>query len=190
MARPTGRHLRDEILAAATSQIQHRGVTGFSFGSLAKELGVRAPSIHHHFPNKEALVAAVAADYRHAFASHVDAIPPGTARERLGAFAELFSTQARHNRLCLCGALSADWLAIGDLPRSEVESFFDDQRAWLITEIEEGMADGEIASAASAPAVAGLLLTALEGAVLLERSTSNVDVPQEVMTTIDALVAA
>ena len=64
MARPSGRNLSEEIVESATRLVQERGVNGFSYGDLAKDLGVKAPSIHHHFRTKQDLLAEVARRYR------------------------------------------------------------------------------------------------------------------------------
>ena len=97
MARPSGRPVRDEVLAATKDLIQRVGISGFSYTHLAEEVGVKAPSIHHHFKRKEDLVAEVANQYRSDFASELQEIDAETATGRLGQYAKLFAEKRTWN---------------------------------------------------------------------------------------------
>jgi AcrR family transcriptional regulator len=48
-----------EIVAAARELLEEEGPEGFSMRRLASRIGIRAPSIYKHLPDKEALEAAV-----------------------------------------------------------------------------------------------------------------------------------
>lgn len=45
----------DRLLECADTCIQENGFEGFSYADLAKTLGIRKASIHHHFPTKNDL---------------------------------------------------------------------------------------------------------------------------------------
>jgi AcrR family transcriptional regulator len=51
-----------EIVAAARDLLEAEGVEGLSMRRLADRLGIRAPSIYKHLPDKEALEAALISD--------------------------------------------------------------------------------------------------------------------------------
>jgi len=170
MARPTGRLMREEILDGATTLIQQNGVNGFSYGSLAAQLGVKSPSIHHHFRTKELLITEVVRRYRLTFAESRDAISADGAGERIRSYAELFTEAAVDDRLCLCGVAAADWRAIGGEPRAEVERFFNDQISWLTAQLDDGARTGEFRSDIDGDLTARSLLAGLEGAMLLGRA--------------------
>ena len=48
------------VLDVAESLIQQRGYAGFSFDDVAQVVGLRKPSVHHHFRTKGDFLAAVA----------------------------------------------------------------------------------------------------------------------------------
>ena len=48
-----------KIVAAAMALLNDEGLDGVSLRKLAGRLGVRAPSLYWHFPDKDALLAAV-----------------------------------------------------------------------------------------------------------------------------------
>jgi AcrR family transcriptional regulator len=57
--RGQGARLRDEILDAARSLIEESGEQAVSLRSVARSVGIAAPSIYAHFPDREAIVSAL-----------------------------------------------------------------------------------------------------------------------------------
>src|SRR3954463_3955663 len=54
----------DDILACARSLIIAGGYNGFSYADVAEGVGIRKPSIHHHFASKVDLVRPLVSRYR------------------------------------------------------------------------------------------------------------------------------
>ena len=54
---------REAVLASAKRTAMAHGYTGLNFREIAAEVGIKAPSIYHHFPTKADLGAAVAKRY-------------------------------------------------------------------------------------------------------------------------------
>lgn len=169
MARPSGRDIRTEVVEAATKAIQTRGASGFSYGTIAEELGVKAPTIHHHFRRKAELLATAVADYRAHFNDQVQSLDGATARARLEGYAALFLAPAQRDLMCLCGAVVADWHAADGATHAEVARFFDDQHAWLAAEAAHAVDTGEFCAVVNPDTFAAAFIAALEGALLLAR---------------------
>lgn len=53
----------ETILAVAREQVQARGYDGLNFREIASRVGIRSPSLHHHFLSKAALGTALARRY-------------------------------------------------------------------------------------------------------------------------------
>lgn len=189
MARPTGRPIRDELLDHATELIKEVGVNGFSYADLAKRLDIKAPSIHHHFKAKEDLVAAVAAKYRADFSEAVKRVPNTDPLSKVIEYAELFVQTAQTDALCLCGAVSADWSAVGEASRREVSAFFDEQQQWLEQTLSEATEAGQIASSLPLSTLASAILSMLEGSLLVARASGNSLLPIETTTLVTSLLA-
>ncbi len=171
MAKPTGRAIRDELIERSKDLIQSRGIGEFSYGALAAEIGIKAPSIHHHFPRKEQLVAEVAAQYASDFGVSVNEIRDTSAVKRIVSYADLYATTARSGRTCLCGAIATEWASVGAEAQVVVDQFFADQVNWLRSEILSGQRKGEIRSdGVSALKLARTIFASLQGSLLLARS--------------------
>lgn len=69
--------LRQALIAAALAEVERNGPEGVSLTALAKTLGVSQPAPYRHFADREALLAAVAAEGFRAFTA---ALKAGRAR--------------------------------------------------------------------------------------------------------------
>lgn len=185
MARPTGRDVRAEALRATAHLIGSRGVTGFSVGDVAERVGVRAPSIHHHFPHKTALVAETIQRYRNAFRADVDRLDSADPADRLRRYARLFALPTADGRLCVCGAAIASWDDLDDDARRAVRGFLDDQVEWVRAQLHEARAVGRIRAGVDIRASAVSFVAALEGALLLARTGTD---PTAVVAVADTLL--
>ncbi|WP_159993321.1 TetR/AcrR family transcriptional regulator [Roseomonas sp. 18066] len=160
---------REAILAAARLRVQAHGYGGLSFRELAAEVGIKAPSIFHHFASKAELGAAVARRYREDTGATLAAIvaespdPATRLRRYPGLFRLALESQ---NRLCLASFMTAE---LDDLPapvQEEVRAFAAMNIAWL---------EAQLAAAGLAPAGprAQAIFAAITGAQLLARGRAD-----------------
>jgi TetR/AcrR family transcriptional repressor of nem operon len=113
------------ILDAAEERIRGAGYHGFSFRDIAADVGVKASSVHYHFPAKEKLAAAVARRYTDRLVEAVNAqVAEGT--DVVEAWRRVFrEALQRDGRMCLCGALAAASHELAEEIRAEVKRFFE-----------------------------------------------------------------
>jgi TetR/AcrR family transcriptional repressor of nem operon len=71
--------------------------------------------------------------------------------------------------MCLCGMLAADYETLPLAMRTAVVRFFDDNEAWLERVLEQGVSDGVLHYEGRARDQAQLIISALEGAMLVAR---------------------
>ena len=148
------------ILDAAERRIRDAGYSGFSYREIAKDVGVKASSVHYHFPGKELLAAAVARRYTDRFVEAV-AGERTIGSDPVEAWRRVFRRALLEDgRMCLCGALGT---AIRDLPDEvvvEVRRFF---KLGLETLVEAGLSREE----------AMRLFATLEGAMLMANTLDD-----------------
>ncbi len=187
MARPTGRNVRAEVLASATELVRRGGVSGFSYGDLATELGVRAPSIHHHVGTKAELVHTITVEYRRRFGELAAAIPTDDTPAWLRAYGGLYLDAAIHDLGCLCGAALANWVELSAETRDEVDGFLDDQHQLVAAAIRRGVDAGALRHDIEPARLAAVVVAALEGVLLVARGRRGPDAVREVIDGVIAL---
>src|ERR1700749_2286302 len=106
----------EQILDLAETLIQPRGYSAFSYQDIADALGIRKASIHYHFASKTDLGIAVVDRYVARFGA---ALPAIEADQSQGSVAVLYfygepylAFAATADRICLCGALAGEILAL------------------------------------------------------------------------------
>jgi TetR/AcrR family transcriptional repressor of nem operon len=169
----------ERIVDVAEALIQRQGFNGFSYEDIAQSVGIRKPSVHHHFATKVELASVVTQRYVDRFLRDLEDIEHSVAApaDRLVAYAELFhATYQKNRQLCLCGMLAAESETLPESVREPLRVFFDLNLQWLAKAITWVRPD----RSADAPGLALLLLSALEGSMLVARQHINTDAPQQV----------
>jgi TetR/AcrR family transcriptional repressor of nem operon len=173
---------REAILAAARRSAQAHGYGGLNFRDLAQEVGIKAPSIFHHFASKAELGAAVARRYREDTAAALEAMQAETPAPLacLRRYPEVFRRSLESgNRLCLGSFMAAEHEDLPAPVRDEVRAFAALNAAWLAGRIEAA----ELAPPEGAAARAQAIFAAVAGAQLLARSRAD-------LALFDAVVAS
>jgi len=147
--RGEGGKLRDDILAAATALLERTGnEEAITLRAVAREVGISAPSIYLHFPDREAILEAVVdgafAGFNAAIEDAVNAaIAAGAGpreRVRAGCAAYLRVAAERPNRYKLLFERQYR-IGGGDLPDVQIEGF-----DLLVRSIQDCVAAGISAS--------------------------------------------
>src|SRR5207248_11132080 len=73
------------------------------------------------------------------------------------------------DRMCLCGMLAAEFLTLDEPLRESLRAFFDDNYSWLARVLATGRDNGELSFSGDARMTAELVVSTLEGAMLLNR---------------------
>ena len=164
------------ILDSAERLVQSRGFNGFSYADVAAELGITKASLHYHFAGKAELGQALIERYCERFALALEQIDANgrPAPENLRAYAAIYTDVLRHERLCLCGMLAADYTTLPASMRRVVVRFFDENERWVAAVLVQGRADGSLSFDGAADEAARTLVGGLEGAMLIARPYGDV----------------
>src|SRR6516225_1261752 len=162
---------REEILDVSEAMIRRLGFNGFSTRDIAAAVGIKAASVHYHFPTKANIGAAVIERYTQRFLEELGNPTDFKGAKKaiahyVGAFRRAL---ARDGKACLCGVLGAE---IGGLPAdlgAGTQIFFEKNLEWL----KKALAASGGLSEAKALSRATLMLAALEGALILSKSLGN-----------------
>lgn len=165
------------ILDTAQELIQTRGFSAMSFQDIAARVGIRKPSIVHHFPSKDAIGTAVVRRYRERFDDALAAVEADPQKSPWDAMEFYFTPYLEFagtpDKVCLCGALAGEMMALAPSIRAEVTRFFAQHEAWLARILRRGLATGHFGYDQSPERLARLILAALQGALLVKRTTDD-----------------
>jgi TetR/AcrR family transcriptional repressor of nem operon len=159
------------ILDIGERLVQVRGFNGFSYADVAAELDMTTATLHYHFPGKAELGRALIERYTLRFMdalAEIDARIPD-APDKLDAYAGLYAGVLRGHRMCLCGMLAAEYQTLPDPMRAAVIGFIDANEAWVERVLSDGRQAGSITLAGPASDAARLIVSGLEGAMLVAR---------------------
>lgn len=164
---------KEAVLAAARRAAQAHGYGGLNFRDLADEVGIKAASIHYHFPSKAALGAAVARRYWEDTAAELDALSERSVDRDSGLslYPGIFRRSLESgNRMCMCSFMAAEYDDLPEAVKTEVQTFTDINVAWLakaLTADDEGSAEENEQRARA-------IFAAVAGAQLVARSRADI----------------
>lgn len=164
----------DEILKSAWALVLAGGYNGFSYADIASEVGIRKPSIHHHFPTKADLVSVLVARYREEAEAGIAALEgqiPGPL-ERLGAYTGYWERCIADASapFCICALLANELPVLPEAVAQEVKAFFRMLSGWLVTIFEDGLRHGDFVLANSPRVEAETFMATVHGAMLSARA--------------------
>jgi len=153
----------ERLMDLAEERMREAGYHGFSFRELAAKIGIKSASVHHHFPTKADMAAAVARRYLERFLENVAPKPGETGEDVIAVYRSAFRRSIEQDGgMCLSGMLGAE---SGGLPAEvaeEIENFF--RRA--VEDLAQRLGGSEDRAFA--------VLATLEGALIIARAYGEV----------------
>lgn len=175
----------DELLDTAQHLVQERGFNAFSYKDLAEQVGIRAASIHYHFPAKTdlgvAMMARCSQQLRRALAE-LDASEKSP-RTKLMDFIGFYRKTEEVGAICVFGSMATDLKTLPKSVRDEVSSYIQISEAWIVEAIEAGVRSGHFEPAGTPQGAAACLLAGLQGALILARA---MDRAPEILDNVEA----
>ncbi|MFL6636732.1 MAG: TetR/AcrR family transcriptional regulator [Massilia sp.] len=170
----TSHSTADDILACARSLIVAGGYNGFSYADIAQVVGIRKPSIHHHFPSKADLVKTLVIRYREAAEegiANLERAVPGPL-DQLRAYIGYWKTCIGDASapFCVCALLANELPVLPEEIALEIRAYFRFLSAWLTTVLERGAALGVVALTDTPRVEAEAFMATVHGAMLSARA--------------------
>jgi TetR/AcrR family transcriptional regulator, transcriptional repressor for nem operon len=161
----------ERALDVAERLVQVRGFNGVSYADVAAELGVTKAALHYHFATKAELGEALIDRYTTRFEAALGQIDEGSddASSKISAYAAIYLDVLRQQRMCLCGMLAAEYQTLPAPMQHAIVRFFDINESWLEVVLNQGQHAGTLRHRGSARDAARVVISTLEGAMLVAR---------------------
>jgi len=162
------------ILCHARSLIIAGGYSGFSYADIADQVGIRKPSIHHHFPTKADLVQVLIERYRKEAREGLAELE----RHTPDPFLQLQSYIGYWQRciqdatapICVCALLAGELPLLPERVAIEVRAHFRDLSSWLASVLERGAQQGSFQLTSTPRIEAETFMATVHGAMLSARA--------------------
>lgn len=180
----------EKILDVAQSLVIAGGYNGFSYSDISAAIGIRKASIHHHFPTKAELVAALVDRYRQQAEAGLKSIEahfsnPG---EQLQAYLNYWQTCIgdASRSFCVCAMLAGEMPLLPEEVAIRVRAHFVSLATWLEAVLKAGAEQGVFQLDRQADAEAQMLMASVHGAMLSARAIGD---PSLFVAIVDVQVA-
>lgn len=170
----------DDILACAQALIVTGGYNGFSYADIAGVVGIRKPSIHHHFPSKADLVTTLVTRYRQAAEEgignleHAVPAPLDQLRAYIGYWKTCIGDASAP--FCVCALLAGELPVLPEQVALQVRGYFRFLSGWLTGVLERGARQGTITLATTPAVEAEAFMATVHGAMLSARAYGDTGV--------------
>ncbi len=166
---------REHIIQTADNLIRDKGYNAFSFVDIAQVVGIKKPSIHHHFPRKTDLGIAVIEFHIQGLELIKQATRKKTATEKLDRFFSIYTDIKYQNKVCIVGSLSTDYNTLEPEVQEKIKEFSDAFLAWLTEILKEGKQTGVFHFNELPRTRAVLIIASMMAIVKLSRLTGEKD---------------
>ena len=177
------------LLDSAEDAARRRGYDGFSYGDLAKQVGIRKASIHHHFPTKADLALAILERYSATVLAQLAEIKAehDTAAAQLDAYLQVYRDALKGGEMvCLCVSFSAGRDSLAPPILAQLMKFHEQSLLWLKAVFDLASTDATIAQPGRPIAEAAACLALVEGAQLMARAAATTELYDMALTTLKA----
>lgn len=164
---------RERILSEAAGLVQHKGFTSTSISDILSASGITKGTLYYHFASKEELGLAILERDRDDFLVFLDSVladgTPLEALERLFSAALEKHRQAKFVGGCLWGNTALEMSDTDPAYSQIVEQVFNDWIDRIQQVIRAGQKAGEIRSDILAVNLARIVVSTIEGGIMLSR---------------------
>lgn len=167
---------KEQILRSGLRLLRTKSYNSFSFGDIAKQVGIKKSSVHYYFENKGILGVALVKYYHELIRSYIARFKPDmTAGEKLEAFVEFFKIGLEKKYLCPSGVLSVEFNTLPKQMQEELRYLFNYYLDWLSGICEEGLLSGEFSFDIDARTMAFHISTSIQGATAMARAYDTLE---------------
>jgi len=166
---------REHIINTADALIRDKGYNAFSFVDIAQVVGIKKPSVHHHFPRKTDLGIAVIELHIRSLENVKQECRGKTATEKLDRFFSIYTDIKYQNKVCIVGSLSTDYNTLEPEIQEKLKEFSDAFLAWVTDILKDGKQAGIFHFDESPRTRAVLIIAGMMAIVKLSRLTGEKD---------------
>ncbi len=160
---------KTQLESVATDSIQRTGLKDLSFRRLADEVGIKSASVHYYFPGKADLANSLIEKYGTDFERLLTTINSNHSdlTSKLNDLVDIFESVLKDGKFCLLGMMASEIESLDEQGRILLSRCFEISEAWLADILTQDKAS--LASTLEPKTLAKIIMSGLEGSILLDR---------------------
>lgn len=159
--------MREKILSAAEKRVRAAGFAEMSFRDIASDIGIKSSSVHYHFPTKTDLGRALIEAYSKRFAARLSDIETDDLKAAVQSYISLYAEAlVLDESICLCAIMGAEAIGLPVEINQITKVFFEMNLDWLMQLFSAHLGNPN-------QALASMIVSALDGAMIIASTTKN-----------------
>ena len=170
--------MREKLLDAAQNLVQDRGLNAVSFQDLADAVGLKKPSVFHHFRSKDELAQSLMMRCRTTYGARYGEVllrEDLSEPDKLREIARIFEEGLKTDHLCLLSSLSSTCSDFSEELKQEMRETVNLTVERYARVFDEGRKAGTLDFKGSAEDAGAAFLAMLQGLQVLARAKDDVD---------------
>jgi len=172
--------VKDKLINIAMNTIQKSGINSLTMRELGDAVGIKSSSVMYHFKNKDGLIEILLQTYSDFFFNYLDELNRtySDKKQRLDKFVDIFEGVLNEDKFCLCGMLAAENESLDERTSQNTQNFFQEAQKWISANLQ---------NQTNADEMAMIIISSLEGALLLDKLDASTARIKAVRTWIKSL---
>lgn len=159
-----------KALELGSYYLQTLGFNGFSFQTIADDLGIKKASLHYYFPSKEDFGLSLIEEYQKAYVEYTASLSPLSAPKKLDQMMQMFYRMGSDGKkICPTGVLCSDFNTLSKNMKKKLLEFHENQREWLKATLKQGVQEKDFRKDLNIDLTAEVMMTFIQGSLQLAR---------------------
>lgn len=160
--------IKDDLIQIAMQKVQESGINSLTIRELGETVGIKSSSVMYHFKSKNGLLQELIKSYRKEFGIYLEELNTKYDDQftRLDKFIDAFEMPLKDGKFCLAGVFAAENKSL-DLTTAQLTGdFFVFVEDWISL---------NLIGCENPKEMAGVILSSLEGAMMLDKLNENTE---------------
>lgn len=165
------RTIKEDLIQIAMQTVQKSGINSLTIRELGNTVGIKSSSVMYHFKSKDGLLQELIKSYSNKFVIYLDELNTKYKDQatRLDKFVDAFEMALKEDKLCLAGVFATENKNLDLVTAQLTAEFFVYTEDWIASNLTK---------CRNSKQMAGIILSSLEGAMMLDKlncSTERLD---------------
>ena len=160
--------IKEDLIQIATQKVQRSGINSLTIRELGESVGIKSSSVMYHVKSKDGLLQEMIKSYSEGFVNYLEIINNENTDKgvRLDKFVDVFESALKEEKFCLAGVFASENKMLDSATAKITSDFFEYAQNWIALNLKEESCSLQMA---------GVIISSLEGAMMLDKLNGTTD---------------